>query len=124
MASSSSVTPSQSSSTPLQYSSAPGNTAASPSSQSLASEVKPEGAEQATSVVEASPKPSPSLSAYQVEASMASSSSVTPSQSSSTPLQYSSAPGKTAAALSSQSLASMTKPEGALQAWNGLERSP
>ena len=63
----------------------------------------------------APPYPSTSASAYQVDASTASS-SIVPSQSSSTPLQASDAPGLTAAFPSSQSLESAVYPLGALLA--------
>ena len=49
---------------------------------------QPEGSLQASMLSVSSPKLSPSASAYQVAASMASGSSVSPSQSSSMPLQY------------------------------------
>ncbi len=108
----------------MQTSSASGFTAPSVSSQSVASATAPLGASQDTLALKASPKPSESASVYQVEASTALSSSMSPSQLLSMASHTSLCPGLAAAVLSSQSVASLTWPLGSAQATVVLAASP
>src|SRR5687767_5758392 len=94
------------------------------SSQSSSAATKPLGASQANVQISRSPCSSPSVSAYQTVTSVASTSSVLPSQSSSWPLQLSIAPGNLVSSVSSQSPASSTALEDASQASTSALASP
>ena len=101
----------QDSSLPLQswsmlsshISTSPGLRYSSVSSQSVLSKVYPAGCAQPLVVALTFPKPSPSASANQTVASVASASSIWPSQLLSIPSQISSAPGLVSASRTSQS---------------------
>src|SRR5688500_8548278 len=110
----SSMAASQSLSSPSHVSGAPGFRAASVSSQSVASVTKPAGgAQPLVTIPIGSPKPSPSASSWKV---IRTPSSTIVSQSLSMPSQASGAPGLRLAIVSSQSVASLAYPAGALHA--------
>ena len=108
-----SITPSQSSSRPLQVSVPRGFTAAIASSQSSALLTDPAGF--VHPLTSAPPYVSPSPSAYQVPAPIASPPSVTPSQLLSTPSHTSVATGEMLASASAQSPPIFVRPPGSVQ---------
>jgi hypothetical protein len=115
--------PLQSSSSPLQSSRAAGLIARTVSSQSFASSTWPATGSHDTVVpLAALPKPSPSVSRYQVvDAGL---SSVVPSQSLSTPSHTSTCAACRAGAASSQSSSALDQPGVPGHAMSGIDRSP